>query len=219
MSPATSQPKAPAKPPPATFLGRLRASKRLKDLLSTLVFVLGALAARSSLADHYVVPSGSMLPTVHEGDHLAVDKRAFGLRLPFSHVFLSGSGPSRFDVVVLESPEDGTILLTRVVALPGDRVAVQDGRVVVEGVPADLEAEAGQLREVFAGHSHPIDLTFGGGPDLAQTTVPPGRYLVLGDNRGNSKDGRSFGLVAREAILGRAAGVFWRHGSPTWQGL
>jgi signal peptidase I len=47
-------------------------------------------------------------------------------------------------------------------------------------------------------------------------TIPPERYLVLGDNRGNSHDGRAFGLVARSAILGRAAGVFWRGGAPTW---
>ncbi|MGC4116265.1 MAG: signal peptidase I [Myxococcales bacterium] len=209
---------SPSHPSPS-LLGRLRASKRLRDLLATVAFVMAALVARSSLADHYVVPSGSMLPTVHEGDHIAVDKRAFGLRLPFSHVFLTGSGPSRFDVVVLESPDDGIILLKRVVALPGDRVAVEGGRIVVEGVPAGLEVDSGQLREVFAGRSHPIGLTWGGGPDLPETVVPAGEYLVLGDNRGNSRDGRSFGLVRREHILGKAAGVFWRSGSPTWLGL
>ncbi|HEY3451370.1 MAG TPA: signal peptidase I [Myxococcales bacterium] len=205
---------------PPTVLGRLRTSRRVRDLLSTVAFVLAALVARSSLADHYVVPSGSMLPTVQEGDHIAVDKLAFGLRVPFSHLYLSGTGPSRFDVVVLESPEDGsTILLKRVVALPGDRVAVKGGRIVVQGVPADLQVDAGAVREAFEGRSHPLGLSYGGGPDLPETTVPAGSYLVLGDNRGNSHDGRSFGLVPRAAILGRAAGVFWRGGSPIWQGL
>ncbi len=203
----------------AGILATLRPSQRLKDLLSTLAFVLAVLVARSSLADHYVVPSGSMLPTVQEGDHVAVDKRAFGLRMPFSHVWLSGSGPERFDVVVLESPENGVVLLKRVVALPGDRVAVWDGRIVVEGVVAGLATDAGELREVFAGRPHPVQLTDGYGPDLPETVIPEGRYLVLGDNRGNSRDGRMFGLVSREAILGRAVGVFWRDGAPTWRGL
>jgi signal peptidase I len=204
---------------PAAVLSKLRASKRVRGFASTLAFVLCALAARSSLADHYVVPTGSMLPTVQLGDHVFVDKRAFGLRVPFSSLYLSGSGPSRFDVVVLESPEDGRILLKRVAAVPGDRVAVRGGRVVIDGAPAELRADSGELQEILGGRSHLIQLDYGGGPELEETTIPAGMYLMLGDNRGDSHDGRDFGLVPRKAILGRAAGVFLRDGSFTWQKL
>ena len=66
---------------------------------------------------------------------------------------------------------------------------------------------------------HPLDLSYGGGPPLPPTRVPEGAYLVLGDNRGNSHDGRSFGLVPRKALLGRAIAVVFREGSLAWEPL
>ncbi len=76
--------------------------------IATLLF------ARASLADHYQVPSGSMRPTVEVGDHIVVNKLAFGLRAPMSNAYvLRGADPTRGDVVVLDSPEDGTVLLKR----------------------------------------------------------------------------------------------------------
>jgi signal peptidase I len=74
----------------------------------------------------------------------------------------------------------------------------------------------GAAIEELGAIDHAISLAAGGGPDFGPTRIPEGRYLVLGDNRGNSRDGRYFGLVARDAILGRAEGVVVRHGAPTW---
>ena len=168
-----------------------------------------AFTARASLADHYRVPSGSMEPTVHVGDRIVVSKAAYGLRLPLTDTYLVRySAPARGDVVVIEPPDDeskhaadadvlGSVLLKRVVAVEGDLVEVKDGRVHIDG------------REVREAR---ISLDAGGGPDLAPVRVPAGKVLLLGDNRGNSRDGRTFGFVDRERVLGRAISVFARDG-------
>lgn len=191
----------------------------LKDLASIGIAAAVVLVGRSSLADHYHVPSESMLPTVVVNDHILVNKAAYGIRVPFSHVMLAElDGPARGDVVVLESPESGIVLLKRVVAGPGDTVAVHDGQLLLDGKPVPVESKDGAVTEEL-GHGHGLRLDDGGGPDFGPVKVPDGQYLVLGDNRGNSRDGRYFGLVKREAILGRAVGILTRNGSPTWIGL
>jgi len=191
--------------------GPVRRQADLKQLLSIVAAALVAVTARSVLADHYTVPSGSMLPTVEEGDRIVVDKRAYGLRLPFSEVYLLESdGPASGDVVVVASPVDGTTLLKRVVAGPGDVVEVRGGRIFLNGEPAHISdsAESG-LVKTLSGRAHPIHLDRGGGPDYGPERIAEGRYLVMGDNRGDSHDGRIFGLVHRGAIRGRAHAVYW----------
>jgi signal peptidase I len=176
--------------------------------------------ARSSLADHYFVPTGSMLPTVQPDDHVFVDKLAYGLRVPFTGDYaVHFNPPARGDVVVLLSPDDGIVLLKRVVGVPGDRVTVTDGAVVIDGQAMPVVEQGGASLEELGNIVHAISFAAGGGPDFGPVRIPPGRYLVLGDNRGNSRDGRYFGLVARDAIMGRAEGVILRHGAPTWVGL
>lgn len=183
---------------------RLRA--RVLDVLRT-ALVLGCIAAgvsgaRASLADHYVVPSGSMRPTLVEGDRIVVDKMAFGLRVPFTDRWLVASqGPRRGDVVVLSSPEDGKTLVKRVMGLPGETIAVRGGRVYVDGT--SVEERASEVPNWL---------------DYGPITLADDEYLVLGDNRGNSHDGRAFGPVRRETILGRVEAVVWRHGF-TWLAL
>ncbi|MBI5499053.1 MAG: signal peptidase I [Deltaproteobacteria bacterium] len=192
-------------------------SGRARRWLGIVAFVGAVLVGRSSLADHYRVPTGSMRPTVHEGDHVLVNKAAYGLRLPQSHIYLAEfGGPARGDVVVFDSPETGEVLLKRVVAVPGDLVEVRKGRVVLNGETVPVDVAGGGAVEKLDGVRHDLDLSRGGGPDVGPVKVPPGRYLLLGDNRGNSHDGRFFGFVERSAILGRAIGVFLRDGVPTW---
>jgi signal peptidase I len=199
-------------------------STRNRSLPRDLVSVLGAsaivLVARASFADHYQVPTGSMEPTVAVGDQICVSKAAYGLRLPATERYLvEGAGPSRGDVVVLLSPTDGEVLLKRVVAVPGDVVAVTDGRVAIDGKPAPLREEDGGVTEELGGREHALSIAYGGGPDMGPTLVPRDAYLVLGDNRGNSRDGRFFGWVARGAILGKAVAVCLHDGKPVWQAL
>lgn len=199
--------------------GRRSARKWIRELASVAVASFVVLLARSTFADHYVVPTGSMLPTVHAGDRVLVHKAAYGWRVPLTRYWLrEGDAPARGDVVVLEAPSSGDVLLKRVVAVPGDLVAIRRGRVWLNGRAAPLGARAGQLIETLGERDHEVDLGLGG-PDFGPIRVPAEHYLVMGDNRGDSHDGRMFGWVARDAILGRALGVYLRGGAPVWVGL
>jgi signal peptidase I len=192
----------------------------LREVTSVLAAAAVALVTRSSLADHYVVPTGSMLPTVQLEDHVLVSKLAYGLHLPLLHGYVARFGePARGDVVVLNAPDTGVVLLKRVAAVPGDRVEVHDGTLEVNGRPVPVDERDGVPYEALGATPHALDLSDGGGPDLGPMTLPRNRYLVLGDNRGNSRDGRYFGLVDRDAIFGRVKGVLFRGGRPTWIGL
>jgi signal peptidase I len=176
-----------------------------------LVVVFLALAARSSLADHYVVPSGSMEPTLLPGDRVLVDKTAYGLRLPFTlHVLGDHRAPDRGDVAVFDSPRDGTRLIKRVVALPGDDIALRSGYLIVNGKSLSDPLEPGV--EHFADEAILLGLHHGGGPDIRPTRVPPGHVLVLGDSRGNSRDSRYFGFVVMSALYARAVAIYFRSG-------
>jgi signal peptidase I len=202
------------------MVSRLNARALRRDFVRVAVALAVAVTARSSLADHYFVPSGSMLPTVEPEDHIVVDKLAYGLRVPFLDAYaLHFTPPGRGDVVVLSSPDDGRVLLKRVVGVPGDRVTIAAGYVVIDGVTMPVREQGGALVEQLGGEAHTITFGAGGGPDFGPVRIPAGRYLVLGDNRGESRDGRYFGLVARDTILGRAQGVVLRHGAPTWVNL
>jgi signal peptidase I len=190
------------------------------ELLGLAVMMLALTSARSSLADHYHVPTGSMEPTVLPGDQVLVAKAAYELRVPFTDVPLLDFGAPRVgDVVVLDSPQEDVVLLKRVVAVGGERVEVKRGRILRDGVLAPVHGSVEGLREVLAGTDHAVRLEGGGGPALGPVTVPAGQVLVVGDNRGNSLDGRSFGFVDEAAVRGRVLGVYLRHRRPTWQPL
>ena len=188
-----------------------------REALPVVVMLVLLGAARDSLANLYQVPSGSMQPTLQPGDRVAVDMRAYGLRLPFTSVRLLATGqPQRGDVAVFDSPADGTRLIKRVVAVAGDRVQLHDGYLSINGRPLQ-HALAGEL---FGNKQVSLDLEEGGGPDIAGITIPAGKLLVLGDHRGNSFDGRFFGLVDADTVYGKAVAVYWRRGQgPAWQRL
>jgi signal peptidase I len=168
---------------------RSRLRSRVRSFVQLAVFVAISFVVRASFADHYRVPSGSMEPTVRVGDHVLVNKAAYGIRIPATTTYLvRGAEPARGDVVVLEGIEDPPIvLLKRVVAIGGDVVEVKDGYVFIDGTLTDARAH--------------------GGPDFGPARVPQGHVLVLGDNRSNSRDGRTFGFVPIDRVLGRVAGV------------
>lgn len=171
--------------------------------MALLVFV------RSSVVNHYYVPSGSMEPTLKPGDRVLVDMTAFGVSLPFSRIdLLPGRPAERGEVVVFGSPQDGTRLIKRVVAVGGDKVALKDGRLFING--ESMAAPVSLKEEQLGRHRFFLDLRFGGGPDLAEMEIPEGKVLLLGDARGNSKDGRYFGLVDERDLYGSARRVFHR---------
>jgi signal peptidase I len=190
-----------------------------------LVLLVALFAVRSSLADWNDVPTGSMKPTILEGDRIFVNKLAYDLKVPFLGWRLARwSDPGRGDVVVLASPADGTRLVKRVVGLPGDVLELIDNRLWVNGQPASYgtldPAMVRQIKEVErASHrfaeervgdqGHPVMfLPVREGPHtFGPVTVPDGHYFVMGDNRDNSLDSRSFGFVPRDTIQGRATAV------------
>ena len=173
---------------------------------------------RSAFANHYLVPTGSMQPTLMPGDRVLVDMRAYGYRLPFTHARLLGQGqPTRGEVAVFRSPADGERLIKRIVAVGGDRVEVRDGHLRINGRDVALGGHADV--EQLGRHVYRLDLSRGGGPDAAGV-VPAGQVLVMGDARGNSLDGRMFGLLPADAFYARAIAVYWRSGEgPVWQRL
>src|SRR5262249_22676420 len=120
-------------------LGFMRPS--LRPVVQLAAFCAAMFFVRASFADHYKVPSGSMEPTVKTGDHVVVNKAAYGIRIPTTSDWVVRYGdPQRGDIVVLEADEP-TILLKRVVAVGGDTVEVKNGQVFIDGLMNDVRVE------------------------------------------------------------------------------
>lgn len=196
-----------------------RLKRILGDWIPALFMLLLMLVARSTLADHYHVPSGSMEYTLMPGDHVVVNKAAYGLRIPFTkQVFALRESPRRGEVVILDAPNDGVRLIKRVVATSGDRVTLRNGHLRINGRP--LANSSGRDIEYFGERSAHLNLRSGGGPEISEMIVPDGHVLLLGDHRGGSRDGRFFGTVPVDELYGRASAVFWRRSEgPTWKPL
>jgi len=179
------------------------------------VIIAGVLAARSSFADHYFVPSSSMEHTLFAGDRVFVDKRAYGLRIPFTLARITAGSPvQRGDVVIFDSPADGKRLIKRIVGVGGDTVAVIGGHLIVNGASVGTPDSDGV--ETIGGKLVRLNLARGGGPDYV-AMIPDGKLLAVGDNRGNSVDGRVFGLVDELDVYGKAIAVYFRKGEgPGW---
>lgn len=186
------------------------------DFVVIPVMLVLLFAARSSLADHYHVPTGSMENTIMPGDRVLIDKTAYGYRIPFTAVVALANGrPARGDIAVFDSPVDGRRLIKRIVATGGDHVVLRDGRLEVNGQVLGTASE-----ERFGTHLASINLNAGGGPDIAALDVPQGMVLALGDHRGDSIDGRYFGLVPETALYGRANRIYYRRGEGlVWKAL
>ncbi|MEA2317894.1 MAG: signal peptidase [Solirubrobacteraceae bacterium] len=152
-----------------------------------LLLVATLVVLRLAVAEPFRISSESMLPTLHSGDQVLVDKRAY------RH---TGS-ERRGDLAVLRAPRSGQILLKRIVAVAGDTVAIKDGLLYVDG----------RLRNEPYVDQRAIDgLYFG------PVRVPVRTVFVLGDNRANSEDSRAFGAVATGRLIGRVLARVWPPG-------
>jgi signal peptidase I len=196
-----------------------RLGRILRELLTIALLALVLFSARSSLADHYVVPTSSMEYTLMPGDRVLVNKTAYGFRVPFIGWRLSdGAAPSQGEVVVFDSPETGKRLIKRIVAVGGDTVQIRDKHLVLNGETTALSEEP--WHEQIGDRIAQLNLSAGGGRAYGPETIPDGHVLVMGDYRGNSHDGRMFGVIPETMIYGRAIAVFLRRGEGlTWLGL
>lgn len=200
--------------------------KLWKEWWKTVVFIVFVvIPVKSSIADWNWVPSGSMNPTILEGDLVYIDKLAYDLRVPLTfHRLAKWSHPERGDIVICFSPEDRTRLVKRVIALPGDTIESRANVLFINGRALDYteaDAKCGESlnpnlknRAIFAtedlkGYEHtvmsvpslPAKRNFG------PVTVPEGNYFVMGDNRDMSRDSRYFGFMDEKAIIGKAKAV------------
>ncbi|MGH9662631.1 MAG: signal peptidase I [Bryobacteraceae bacterium] len=182
------------------------------------------LFATTTIAQPFVVPTGSMENTVLIGDHLIVDKLAYAPHGAFSRRLLPYSEVRPGDIIVLRYPPDiRETYVKRVIGVPGDRIRIVNKQVFRNGRPLDepyklhRSPDIQPLRDNLPGPPlselahNMIDRHVAGG-DLV---VPEGRYFALGDNRDDSADSRYWGLVPRENIIGKPWIIFWSYDAPT----
>lgn len=197
-----------------------------KEWRTFLLFVLILFSFRSTIADWSHVPTGSMKPTLMEGDRILVDKLAYDLRFPFLHWRLKTWGdPEVGDIVIFPSPETEELYVKRVIGIPGDTIAMNNNRLIINGKALRYKLEEQNIVNVLnqadqenfiveeeqlddrphsimkSRHYRSVASSF------STLTIPSESYMVLGDNRDNSKDSRFIGFIDRERIRGRATKV------------
>ena len=196
------------------------------DLLGTfrslLEFVAVALFVMTFVMQPFRIPSESMIPTLHVGDFLLVDKQSFATEGHWSQL-LPPTAIRRGDLAVFHFPVDPQLhLIKRIVGVAGDHIRLRSGKPIVNGKPLPepyafySEARPNNFRDNFpslretdpnldpAWWDQMRHLVQGG-----EITVPPGEYFVLGDNRNDSEDSRYWGFVPRDALVGRPIAVYF----------
>ena len=193
----------------------------------TAVFIILLFGFRSVVADWYQVPTGSMKPTIIEGDRIFVNKLAYDIKLPFTLISLAKwDNPKRGDVVVFDSPVEDKRLVKRVVGVPGDTIVIRNNQLFINGVQAHYRnTDQSKVPEYWdTSKAAPILISesFENQPahlitvqpfrnfiaqNFGPVIVPPNHYFMLGDNRDNSADSRFIGPVDEKLILGKANGV------------
>lgn len=189
-----------------------------------LIFLMLFGLFRTAVADWNPIPSASMRPNLLEGDVVFVNRLAYNVKVPLTDKVLGRTGePQRGDVVTFSSPADGTRLIKRIMAVPGDVIEMRDEQLTINGEQAAYSAVEHVVETLSGGvsvNALRYDETIGARaqriqllPQIAAArsfgpiTIPPDRYLMLGDNRDNSADSRVIGLVPRELLIGRAVRV------------
>ena len=180
----------------------IRSSKLYKEWIKPLfIALLIALFIRTLFVQAYKIPTGSMRPTLKEGDRILVSKLNYGPRIPFIGVRLPGfTKPERADVVVFIYPEDkDKNFIKRLIAMGGEAVEIRNGNIYID----DRLVTDPVVGEKVYYNRGPF------GEDNKKITVPEGNYFVLGDNSSSSKDSRYWGFVPEKDIIGRAIIIYW----------
>jgi len=170
--------------------------------------LLLALFIRTFIVQAFKIPSGSMIPTLQIGDHILVNKLAYGVRMPFLEDYIvEFSEPRRDDVIVFIFPEDRSKdFIKRVAGVAGDSVEIRDKRVMING------------KQIADPHAHfegddPQTAGLANRDDYGPRIVPEDHVFVMGDNRDRSYDSRFWGYVHLDEIRGKAFLIYW-----SWDG-
>ena len=214
------------------------ATRELVKSIAVMIFIF--LFVRAFFVEAFRIPSGSMIPTLLVGDWLFVNKLVYGPHVPFTHANLPGyDDPKRGEVVVFESPyqadeaargaDPQPTLVKRLVGVAGDTVYMRAGQLYINGIaqrpgyrtggPTPDGSAPDEVSELFdwqRGYALRAS-RFGAAP--AQPThdnwgplvIPPRHYMMLGDNRYNSKDSRYWGFVPRANVRGRPLFVYYSY--------
>lgn len=195
------------------------------------VTILLLLFGTTTLAQAFVIPTGSMEDSLLIGDHLLVDKLAYSPGGLFSKYLLPYEQPKHGDVIVFQYPPDiNQTLVKRLIGAPGDRIKITNGVVYRNGL---------RLNEPYVYHKYAYDPASDNFPNpccrpvreaLAaqrqqamltnnvingEVVVPPGMYFAMGDNRDNSSDSRYWGFVPRDNIIGKPILIYWSYRAST----
>ncbi len=190
---------------------------------SITIAIILAMLIRWPVAEPYKIPSGSMEPTFVPGDRIFVDKHVYGLRWPLNGFripftlktlwysdgyIIEGKDVNRWDIVVFKAVEPGSehdTLVKRVVALPGERVLIRDGKITINGEVMPLPDFMPPINYTFERGSNGFGLV----ADDEHSLIPEGHYFMMGDNSASSRDGRWFGFVPKHHILGRVTSIWY----------
>ena len=173
---------------------------------SILIAVILALFIRTFFIQAFKIPSGSMRPTLLEGDKIMVNKIVYGPKVPFTHYRIPGlREPRRGDIIVFKYPEDRKKdFIKRLIAVGGETVEISNGNITIDGKPIDGPPEILKTYYYDRGHY---------GVEGNAVKVPKGSYFVLGDNSDSSRDSRYWGFVPKDDVIGRAMFIWW----PPWR--
>jgi signal peptidase I len=193
------------------------------------------LLVRTFVVEAFKIPSPSMEPTLLVGDHLFVNKAVYGPEIPFTGVRLPAvRAPARGDLVIFDSvEEEGKKVVKRLIGVPGDTLAMHGGVLYRDGVlvqepyvrnavPAKTESPEFRLQMRAWQLPHLVGDTAGYDPDLhdwGPLVVPPDSFLMLGDNRDDSYDGRYWGFLPKDHVRGTPLFIYYSFDPSSWHRL
>ena len=207
----------------------------LKSLTSTVGIVFLILAFRWLFIEPFVIPTGSMIPSLLIRDHILVSKMAYGIRYPFTKKYLwRKEVPKRGDIVVFRSTEDRKFMIKRVVGLPGDTIFLDEkGQIWIndQKLPRELIEDPKNFKGFYSVSERSLGASYDDYEFFIEKTdrhryrvmqrlsvysrwatdaysVPEDSVFVLGDNRDDSKDSRYWGPLPLDNIMGRAFGIW-----------
>ncbi|MDP8260027.1 MAG: signal peptidase I [Candidatus Gygaella obscura] len=188
-------------------MNKNRIKKEVKEWVEALLIALVlAVFVRTFFIEAFKIPTGSMRPTLIEGDHIIVNKFIYGAKIPFTkNIRLPGfSEPKRGDVIVFLYPEDKKKnFIKRLIALSGETVEIRGGKVSING----KELSTKEFQNKYYYNRGAFE------DDNFKLIVPESSYFVLGDNSGSSKDSRYWGFVPKDHLVGQANLIYW----PLWR--